>query len=87
MRVSRLSVLAFLAAAACTQTPTHGTEPTSRSPVRPTFDGLGLGSGHVVPPPAGGGETTTTAAVSGETTTATDSTTNGRGGLGLGSGH
>jgi hypothetical protein len=78
MRFHRLAPLALLAAAACTQTPTSATVQH-----RPSFDGLGLGSGHVVMP----GGTTATVAGSGETTTATDSTSGGRGGLGLGSGH
>jgi hypothetical protein len=71
-----VSVLALLATTACAQTPTE-----SSRQVRPRFDGLGLGSGHMVLPP------TQTTAVPDETT-ATDSTSSGRiGGLGLGSGH
>ena len=79
MRFFSLATLAVLATAGCTQTPTVSTVQRA-----PAFDGLGLGSGHVVMPPD---NTTTTVAASGATATTTDSTSSGRGGLGLGSGH
>lgn len=83
MRFPRFSSLVLFAAAACTQTPTGTSAANTHLPRQRVLDGLGLGSGHITTI----GSTTTTAATSGEATAAADSTANGRGGLGLGSGH
>jgi hypothetical protein len=78
MRFPRVTALGLIAIAACTQSPTAST-----AKLVPAFDGLGLGSGHVVTP----SDSIQNVAASTETATTSDSVGIELGGLGLGSGH